>query len=252
MELVRPADRDDLLDSLERKPGWPVGTAAGYSEHFAWHLISRLLETVTAEDARVVLRTLVIEPMGLMNTWVGMTDDDYTRNVHRVGVNYDLRGAHTLPLLLERTQRVCCETNYAYGGYTNARDLARFYSLVLHELDAERSTRRSGVLTEFCSPARPRVYDVVLRRECTHGLGFMTDLADHHFGRSCSPASFGHSGWHGGSFGFADPVHRLAVAFVVNGVTGSDIALARRPTLVRAVYEDLGLVPLDTTASCEA
>jgi hypothetical protein len=53
--------------------------------------------------------------------------------------------------------------------------------------------------------------------------------------------SFGHSGWSGTPFAFADPVHDLAVAAVLNGITRSTGAFAARTALVDAVYDDLGL-----------
>ena len=99
----------------------------------------------------------------------------------------------------------------------------------------------AAVLGEFCSPARPRVHDAVLDRECTYGLGFMTDLADHQFGQECSPSSFGHSGNVGSSFAFADPAFDLVVSVVYNGVVDAESAFLRRRALVRSIYEDLAL-----------
>ena len=69
----------------------------------------------------------------------------------------------------------------------------------------------------------------------------MTSLAEHAFGRHCSPRSFGHSGNVGSSFAWADPDNGLAAAVVFNGVVDPDSAFLRRPAIVRAIVTDLGL-----------
>ena len=125
------------------------------------------------------------------------TREEYAANFGRLGVNFDLHGGwQAFPMLVERTERVCCETNCAYGGYTNARDLARLYSAVLAQLQgaSDPALPSAATLSAFCSRARACTYDSVLQRECEFGLGFMTNLVDHRFGVECSPESFGHSG----------------------------------------------------------
>jgi hypothetical protein len=152
-----------------------------------------------------------------------------------------MRNLGGFPMLFERSERVCTETNPAHGGYTNARDLARFYSQLLKCVDAEASGPLpfGSILRTCCAPARPVIYDEVLDRECSYGLGFMTDLKQHAFGDRCSPSSFGHSGNLGASFAFADPAHSLAVGVVFNGIVGHEAAFLRRRVLVNALYSDL-------------
>jgi CubicO group peptidase (beta-lactamase class C family) len=139
------------------------------------------------------------------------------------------------------------ETNPAHGGYTTARDLARFYDALLERLADSTGSEASNdalprpdVLRMFCSTARPPVYDEVLDRVCPYGLGFMTELDQHAFGDDCSPSSFGHSGNVGASFAFADPERDVAVGVVFNGLVGYDAAFLRRKALLRALYLDLG------------
>src|SRR5262249_20100823 len=144
-------------------------------------------------------------------------------------------------MLYERNERVCTETNPAYGGYTNARDLARFYSALLARLSTSESDESPAaeVLRQFCTTQRPPTFDVVLDRVCPYGLGFMTSLAQHDFGDMCSEQSFGHSGNVGTSFAFADPDRSVAIAAVFNGLLGHEAAFLRRRSLIRAIYLDL-------------
>ena len=243
MEMLTDPQREQFVAQLRRPANWRVGEDAGYSEFVAWHLLGRTLERVTGEPLRDHFRDLVTA-LGMHDTWIGMTDDEYDANVARIGINVDLRNAIPLPLLIERSRRICRSTNPAYWGYTTAADLARFYAQVSTQLRLGTSNvlPTAATLQTFCSNARDRRYDVVLERECAYGLGFMTGLHDHHFGSHCSPSAFGHAGFSGTSFAFADPDDDLAVGVVLNGIADASSALSNRCALVDAIYEDLELV----------
>ena len=144
-------------------------------------------------------------------------------------------------MLFERSERVCTEVNPAHGGYSNARDLALFYSALLAQLDGAGNPAlpTAATLAAFCRTVRAPVFDVVLDRECPYGLGFMTSLDQHAFSEVCSPESFGHSGNVGTSFAFAEPDRALAVGVVLNGLVDHETAFLRRRALVRAIYLDL-------------
>jgi CubicO group peptidase (beta-lactamase class C family) len=241
IEMLTASRRRSVIESLARPPGWRLGRDAAYSESAAWHLLGYLVEEVTGEDLRAHLRVRVLDAVGMSSTWVGMSADDYRAALPRLGINIDVRARSGYPLLYERSERVCCTTNPAFGGYSTAGDLARLYSSLLQHLTGSpiSSFASPQVLSKFCSTARPSVYDQVLDRQCPYGLGFMTSLDQHAFGKDCSPASFGHSGYAGASFAFADPAHDLAVGVVFNGVVGHESAFLRRRALTRALYADL-------------
>lgn len=241
MEMVAPERRRAAVARASRPPGRRLGVDAAYSEYAAWHVLGWLIEATTGEPLREHLRAHVLDPLGCSSTHVGMTRDEYLAVRPRLGVNCDMRHRGAYPMLFERSERVCTETNPAHGGYTNARDLARFYGALLDRLagGGPDVLPAPATLARFCSPARPRVYDEVLDRECSYGLGFMTDLSDHAFGDRCGPASFGHSGNVGASFAFADPGRALAVGIVFNGLVDHETAFLRRRALVNALYADL-------------
>jgi CubicO group peptidase (beta-lactamase class C family) len=243
LELMPPQKRVEHVQQIARPADFTVGVDAAYSGWFGWHILGRLLETVTGEPLRDHLRRVVIEPLGMTDTWIGMTEDEYREIIGRLGVNHDLRSMQPYPLLLERGVRMCTEVNPAHGGYSTATDLCRLYAAIVEQLeDGDRSELPSAdVLRTFTTSARPPTYDRVLDRVCEHGLGFMTSLREHAFGRHCSPSSFGHSGNVGSSFAWADPEIGLAAAVVFNGVVDPDSAFLRRPSVVRAIVTDLGL-----------
>ena len=252
MEMLPPGRRLELLRYMPRPPNWKPGLAAGYSEYYGWHVLGLLLEDETGEPLREHLRRAVLDPLGMDETFIGMDAATYERNVDRIGVNFDLRDYFRPYLMLvERTPSSSCTTNCAYGGYTTARDLVRLYAALLTRLagDGTANLPSPETLATFTSRARPAMFDAVLQRQCSFGLGFMTDLPDHAFGGEPSRRSFGHSGNVGSSFAFADPEYGLSVAVVFNGITGAEAAFVRRPQLVRALYRDLGLVEFGEAAA---
>ena len=77
MEMLPVERRRAAISSVRRDPGWRLGVNAAYSEWCAWHVLGWLLELLTGETLRAHLREVVLDPLGLKSTWVGMTDDDY-------------------------------------------------------------------------------------------------------------------------------------------------------------------------------
>jgi CubicO group peptidase (beta-lactamase class C family) len=245
MELLDDAKRDAVLRRLRSPLGWRLGVDVGYGEVGGWYLIGRLIAATTGQGLRSYLRTALLDPLGMHDTYIGMTPDEYDAIKHRIGLNCDMRRHRRFPMLIERTRRTCTNVNCAYGGYTTAHDLAGFYARVLGRLKGndDRVLPSQRLLKEFCSNARPPNYDVVLERQCGYGLGFMVNLRGHHFGEMCAPTSFGHAGWLGATFGFADPENDIACAAVLNGVTDRGAGRLRQPALVDAIYADMAAQP---------
>ncbi len=241
MDIAPASKRRDIVSRIAPPPGWRIGHDAGYSEYAGWNVIGWLVESLTGESLRTYMRSRLIEPLGLENTYVGMTHDEYNAVLPRLGVNRDLRQQGSFPMLFERSERVCSEVNPAHGGYSNARDLAHLYSALLAQLDGAGNPAlpTASTLAAFTRTVRAPVFDVVLDRECPYGLGFMTSLDQHTFSEVCSPESFGHSGNVGTSFAFAEPDRALAVGVVLNGLVDHETAFLRRRALVRAIYLDV-------------
>jgi CubicO group peptidase (beta-lactamase class C family) len=241
LEMLSPERRLDHLQKVRRPTGWRLGHEAAYSEQVGWTVLGMAVEAVGGESLRTALRQRVLDPLGLADTWIGMTGADHVRVHDRLGVNVDLRKDASFPLLWERSPAACLHANAAHGGYSTATDLARFYAALLERLGGSGPTAlpSSSTLADFTAPARGPMWDPVLERECDYGLGFMVDLPNHHFGRTPSASAFGHSGIVGSSFAWADPERRLAVGVVVNGITDPETSFMRRPALIRAMTEDI-------------
>jgi CubicO group peptidase (beta-lactamase class C family) len=247
MEMVATDQRRKTVEKIPRPSGFRVGVDAAYSEYAGWHVVGWMIEALTGEPLYEYLRSEVLDPLGLHDTFIGMSDAEYRAVLPRLGVNHDVRDLETFPMLFERTARVCQETNPAHGGYSSGRDLAHFYTQTLRALAGDQIDGLPGtaMLGQFCREARAPVYDQVLDRVCPYGLGVMTSLDQHAFGTAVGPNAFGHSGNSGASFAYADPDRSLAVAAVFNGLVGYDAAFLRRQALITALSHDLDDLDLD-------
>jgi CubicO group peptidase (beta-lactamase class C family) len=252
MELLPSSERTAVMTQRNWVPdGWRAGQDCAYSEVLSWALLGMLVERATGEPLREHLRASVLDALGLERTWIGMSHRDYESNAPTIGINYDFRQLKAYPVLFERSERLCCETNCSYGGYTTATDLARFYATLLTCLRGEPSAvlPSPATLRQFCTTDRRAAWDHTFERECAFGLGFMTELSGHHFGPQVSPDAFGHSGWAGSSFAFADPQAGLVAAVITNGLLPPAAGHLSRLTLIEHIYEDCGLAPAVSRAA---
>jgi CubicO group peptidase (beta-lactamase class C family) len=237
-----PADRSDALKPERLIAELRAGGGA-YSEVAAWTLLGAATRAVVGREPIVVI-TEAIATQCLTDTftatpWSGDLAD-------RIGCYFDMAGAPPIPLLHDRLPRfVDSDFTYAIGGYTTMRDLASFYDLVLATLGglSTPGLPTPSFLNAMLAGERAPRADEVLRRECRFSGGFMTDLSTHFFGRQPGRDAFGHAGFLGNSFAFADPEREVVVALLLNGIRMGDTAAEiRRPWLVNCIHDDLSVL----------
>jgi CubicO group peptidase (beta-lactamase class C family) len=133
----------------------------------------------------------------------------------------------------------------AANGITNARSLSRLYAgligpveggpaesiLTRAQVDEARTVRTFGPDQVFLS--------VGFAMEQHIGQGFWASSPYAPFG---GEGSFGHTGA-GGSYGFADPEHNLAVGYVMNQMASGMVGDPRARRLVKACYASVGATP---------
>ena len=90
-------------------------------------------------------------------------------------------------------------------------------------------------------------FDLTFRHTIDWGFGIIVnsnqygaETLPYSFGRYASPDTFGHGGAQSSS-AFADPTHRLVIAWVFNGMPGEGRHNKRSRDLNTAIFEDLGL-----------
>lgn len=232
-------------------PWWSPGTGHGYAAITYGWLVGELLRRADHRGPGESIMARVARPLGL-DFHVGLPDEEFHRVAHIARGKGNV-GDEAAQRLLQVTMRepeamatraftnppsVLTSTNKpewrrmeqpAANGHGNARSLAGFYaglldgSLLEPELLAELTREHSlGMDKTLMTPTR-------------FGLGCMLDqpkVANATFGLGAG--AFGHPGA-GGSVGFADPEHDVAVGFAVNTLGPYVLMDPRAQRLVRVL-----------------
>lgn len=232
-------------------PWWSPGTGHGYAAITYGWLVGELLRRADHRGPGESIMARVARPLGL-DFHVGLPDEEFHRVAHIARGKGNV-GDEAAQRLLQVTMRepeamatraftnppsVLTSTNKpewrrmeqpAANGHGNARSLAGFYaglldgSLLEPDLLAELTREHSlGMDKTLMTPTR-------------FGLGCMLDqpkVANATFGLGAG--AFGHPGA-GGSVGFADPEHDVAVGFAVNTLGPYVLMDPRAQHLVRVL-----------------
>ncbi|MCX7622692.1 MAG: beta-lactamase family protein [Thermomicrobium sp.] len=196
---------DELLEAGWSQPlDFVPGTRIGYSD-LGYGVLGSLAERVTGEPFPHLVRSLVLEPAGLSDTWFPIATDDRVRErVARVvgglgdgepwamyGTAYGLRLAHP-----------------AWGVVASLPDLVRFFA----HLTPHASGRLLSGATIAAMTTRQTPETLGLP-----GWGYGVEVGGGYFGEVdlFSPQCFGHTGASGCTVWY-DPAYELLVAFVSN------------------------------------
>lgn len=230
----------DLMRGIEDgalPPGWVPGRSPKYSVVAGWQVLAAAIEAISGQELPQFLRAEVFAPLGLGDTWVGMTGDEFFINLPRLGSSYlEMKTGDLVEYPFDLTEEACTQRIPAACGYSTSHDMATFYSSLLLSKILNPPTLELVTHTSVS-----RVFGEGPSDSGCYGLGFMTNLRSHGFGDYCSPQSFGHSGSHGSTLAFADPKFGLAIAFHFNDVIEWWHSVLRRTSLINAIYNDLQL-----------
>jgi CubicO group peptidase (beta-lactamase class C family) len=121
----------------------------------------------------------------------------------------------------------------AGGGITTAGDLALFYQGLLHDSQSQSGkVWKRDMLADAFTIQNPTFGDPQRGFVANRTLGIVLAGDDgkanlRGFGRTNSPASFGHPGF-GGQLGWADPATGISFAYLTNGFDRNDLREGRR------------------------
>lgn len=223
---------------------WSIGEEAGYVVAASWFLLGDVIAKVTQRTFSEALRELVLDPLGMPETFCGLPESQYPDVKPRLGKMYERSPQGLIDLKWNDRQRV---TSAAPGGNTRGpiRELGRFYESLLPE--ATTSILRPSTRELLTSRQRSGLSDRTFRHRIDWGLGFIVnsnrygaDTVPYGFGSAAGEASFGHGGSQS-SLGFADPEHRLVVAWAANGRPGEPRHQSRNRQINAAISRDLGM-----------
>jgi CubicO group peptidase (beta-lactamase class C family) len=241
--LMNPTDWDDRRARLAAfsswKLEWEPGTMYRYHSLSGHWVLAELIERITGEDYRSVLRERLLEPLGLHKFALGipLSEQDDIAQLQIVGepatseemqaawgVNMPSISTHG-PLPFFGSPEVLAVGVPAANGVSTAADVALFYQALLRS-----ELWDPGLLANATSVhnALPDELGVT----CTRGLGVQINGDDGYggwftFGRTNSPAAFGHDGA-GGMIAWADPETGLSFCYLTNGLDDNLVGQKRR------------------------
>lgn len=242
--ILPERSREGWVYASEPPAGWKFGVDRAYSEFGGWFMLGKVIEALTEEPFDVWTRNNVLDPFGVDadDLVLRVHPEDYRRLYPRISATLDLTMEQAVPLLAEVGPETTAEWNPSFGAYGTMGAVATFYQGLLSDLGGAGAVLPADVLADAVTARLPIRFDPTLDREAGFGLGFMTPLSSHEFGRAPSDEAFGHAGQGGTSFAMADPASDLVLAVLFNAGLDADTALSfRRVNLVNSVYSALDL-----------
>lgn len=223
---------------LERAaPSYPPGQVAAYHVLSYGFILGELVRRVTSVPVAGFLRTELLEPLGLRDTYLGLPPAQWPRHVPVAG-----RGpaefASALVVNRAATRRAVVP---AASVSSTARDLARLYQALLNggELDGAR-VLRADTISQAVQPTSDGETDRYLHLAVRWSEGFQLGgerggaaRAGGRYspmGQTSSRLAFGHNGSYA-CIGWADPERELAVGYLT-GLLVSRSAGARHMSQV--------------------
>ena len=253
-------DWDRVVSFLEdEEPFWEPGARNGYHLiNFGW-TVGELVRRVSGSSLGQFFQDAIAGPLGI-DFWIGLPEEQEHRVVplvpfagprgERVSrfVREILRDPQSVPSCAARNLAATSMNEREYraaeigggGGVTNGRGLAGMYTplalddgtLVDHE--THERMRRISVATNC---------DATLQIATRFALGFMVSmdnrLKEEKDSVVIGDGAFGHVGA-GGSIGFADPTHGVAVGYTMDTMGPGVLLNERGQSIVDAIYRLLG------------
>ncbi|MEM6708626.1 MAG: serine hydrolase domain-containing protein [Pseudomonadota bacterium] len=259
----RPAD---WLDPERRQArfaqwrlDWPPGTRYEYHPTATMWVLAELIERVSGEDFRLLLRREVLDPLGLKHLYVGSVPDAvHAKVVDCCSVGEPLSSAELARLGLpdpadsEVSEDVILNFNRPEtraigvpggGAVGGAGEFALFYQALL-PAGGESSLWSTDTLASAQSVHSGELKDPVFKKHANRGLGLVVagdgDRIYRGFGQSCSASAFGHNGA-GGQLAWADPQSGLSLAWLTSGHDRNPVRQASRGVTLSSLAADCAL-----------
>jgi len=217
-------DRLAVARALEdMEPVWIPGSVNGYhAMSYGW-VLDELVQRWTGRGISAGLGSALTAPLGIQDLFIGLPGYLYPRMAwmaveKRVRKNQAARARFSDYL---NTAEGIGLPLASGNGVGTARSLAELMNVLAFQGTFKRRTWLSE--DTFQRAARPSNEPGVVDRRILWpvrwGLGFILGHTPHIYGRPVHLRSIGHAGG-GANVAWADPEHRLAVAFLCNGMLG--------------------------------
>lgn len=227
-------DWDYVISTLEKvRPIFEPGKLIAYHpRNFGW-VIAELVQRIDGRPFRQFFQEEITGPLGMNDTYVGLPAELESR----VSKEHAMEDCDRMTMVTTYNKpEVHLAVQPAGGGIATARDLARFYAMMIGGgyLDGARVLSEDTVAE--VTKLQVEGMDHTLERPVRRSLGL--SLADGRMGapESITDRTFGHAGA-GTSVGWADPDLGLAVGYITNGFRAEHSNTPRLSAISQAVRE---------------
>ncbi len=232
---------------------WTPGSRFEYHPSSSMYVIAELIERTSGIGYTDFVRQRVLDPLRLMDFFVGLPPAQQHRALDCCHVGDAMTEADyrrlglPVPPVTEVTEEAILNFNQPAvrevgipggGGYATAADLALFYQALLHGgLDGTR-VWSEATLQDAQRIRSGELTDMMFNKAANRGLGLIIsgdeDRSFRGFGKTNSPAAFGHNGA-GGQLAWADPRTGLSLAYLTPGHDRNNVRQARRGVAISSL-----------------
>ncbi len=204
---------------------WPAGSRTEYHPVSAHWVVAELLESVTGTDYRTLVRTRLLDPLGLSTLQLGVPPS-WQADVRDLVPVGEGRAGSTAPVVASE-QEVLLYNDPAVravgvpgaGAVSTAADVALLYQGLLHD---RAGLFDPAVLADGTGHVRNTMTDPWTQVPANRTLGLLVAGDDgrsamRELGTGVGPRAFGGSGL-GGQIAWADPGSGLSFCFLTDGV----------------------------------
>jgi len=230
---------------------WVPGERAGYSTTSAWYILGEVIQRISGEKLDEYAKREVLDAVGMRDSWLRLPFEKYKSYGDRLALMHDTAAVkREADFMQDAAGMAQCRPGSSARG--PIRELGKLYEMLLAGGKVYgRQMVREETARLFTQRHRIGMFDETFLHKLDFGYGFIVnsnrygaETVPYGYGRYASDATYGHSGAQS-SCAFADPEHRLVVAWVTNGTPGERPHQRRHREINNAIYEYL---KLDATA----
>ncbi len=216
---------------------WEPGTAVQYHPlNFGW-VLGEVVRRVDGRPIEVFARDEFFQPLGMCDSYLKITDGDLARTVELWAPETWSDGVQAAAMFnLPNVRRAVIP---AAQLHTTARDVARFYQMLLNggELNGKRVLAPESIARATTPSTKPGdcERDTGLPSHRAHGLDLGGYAECVWGGNYTSTRTFGHGGF-ATNTSFADPDHALVLVILNNGMQPDPANYVRRRKIADTVW----------------
>lgn len=242
---------DEIIAEICAAPleaDWVPGERCAYHVASGWYVLAEVIRRLDGREYRQYVRQAIFEPLGMLDSWIGMSGDQHRRYGDRIA---PMHATEIAPMPhpywpWSGSQEACAICRPGGSAWGPARELGRFYeALLAGGAWRDRRILQPESVAMMTARHTTGMLDETFKVRLDRGLGVVLDSKRYGpgsdwFGAHCSEQTFGHGGFRC-SVGFADPAHGLAAAVIFNGMPSDAAHEARVRDTLDALYADLQL-----------